>query len=185
MSALPTVFISYAHEGIDRRTLKAFENLLRQASSGELDILVDDRMEIGDEISKYISRLKTCDAAIILLTPEYRARIEGRKGGVYDEYQIIRHRMDLGEGSGRPSAKPDRHDHFLTFPILFAGNKDLSSPRDLADRLHADMVYFRANETDRGEVVVSQQVRRQYEKTFGVDLKQSRRCVRYEIEGLS
>lgn len=94
MSALPTVFISYAHEGADRGTLKAFENLLHQASNGELEVLVDDRLEIGDQISKHIARLATCDAAVVLLTPEYLARIEGRKGGVYEEYRLIKHRLD-------------------------------------------------------------------------------------------
>jgi energy-coupling factor transporter ATP-binding protein EcfA2 len=166
MSALPTIFISYAHEGTDRGTLKAFEALLARASGGEIEILVDNRLEIGDQISKHIGRLKSCDAAIILLSPEYKSRVEARKGGVYEEYKLIKNRLDINEEGVRHATDADKRDHFLTFPILFAATKESSCPRDLADHLFEDMVYFRAHETDDGEFVVSQQIRRQYEKVF-------------------
>src|SRR5882672_8333857 len=82
-------FISYCHEGIDRGALDYVIYVLRDALGRHAELLFDIDMKFGGDIAKFMAMLDTVDVVIIVLTPNYRARVAERRGGVYKEYSRL------------------------------------------------------------------------------------------------
>lgn len=125
-----TVFISYAHQdtGLDR--IAAFVQYLHDCLPSKIEILLDRKyLGIGKNIPNYMEKLKISPVAIVLLTPEYKRRVEGGTGGVFFEYKIIRDRL-LNDND------------FLLLPILFEGTASTSIPDILQDEIYEDFLKF-------------------------------------------
>jgi guanylate kinase len=163
----PVVFVSYAHVDADRATIRAFREQLDKACQRKVDVLVDDRLIIGDDVSEHIKILRSCDAAIILLSPGYLDRIQKRKGGVYDEYRLIIERMQQEEDRAKAASIP-LTDHalpastFLMLPLLYSGTREASCPDEIRQKLHYDIVNFRARFSDGNELILTPQTQLRY-----------------------
>src|ERR1700720_1216392 len=95
--AKPACFISYTHEGVDRESMSAFETTLKRMAGPNIDFIIDNRLTIGDRISEHERQIDEVNAVIVILTPQYLAKIRSRSNGVYREYKQILTRMARAE----------------------------------------------------------------------------------------
>lgn len=171
MSTQPSIFVSYAHKKMDQVALEAFEMCLQEASKDRIDIVIDRTLSVGAELSKFISQLNTCDAVIILFTPQYYNQIKIREGIAYEEYKIIKARFE-NQAENPSSISNIYSDSSFILPILFSGELESSIPLEMRDIVFADMVSFYGNTSPDGKVHITRQVQQKFEDVFNriVDL---------------
>ncbi|GAB6163489.1 hypothetical protein JCM12298_26490 [Desulfothermus naphthae] len=135
MDTRHAVFISYAHHDTTITRVAGFTKFLTDHLPNKIRLFLDRKfLKIGRNIPNYMQYLESCPVVIILLTPEYKRRVENTIGGVFKEFQIIRKRI-LNE-----------EDDFLCLPLLFEGNEETSIPEPLKDFIYKDLRKFTPQE---------------------------------------
>lgn len=162
----PTCFVSYCRDGADHDSIQYLIQQLQQASGRQIEFLFDGDLNAGSKIGSFMELLKVTDGVIILLTPEYKNRVEERKGGVYKEFTEIIKRYEEEElKANRAAASETRPTSifetiappFCLMPLIFAGSFDKACPKDIAENLCVDFSTYRAHRRDDGQLYVTQQ----------------------------
>lgn len=134
-----SVFISYAHQDSNTNRVSAFYQFLHDCLPKKVEILLDKKkLGIGTNIANFVQRLESCPVAVVLLTPDYKRRVEQARNGVFDEYQTIRRRY------------LDENDEFLILTVLFEGTPATSIPALLNREIYLDLTFFHPRENDNG-----------------------------------
>lgn len=171
----PTCFISYCREGVDRDSLDHLVLALRQASAQRVDFLIDEDLTTGAPLVPFMERLRTVDGVVIILTPEYKLRVEDRKGGVYKEFsEIIRRYQELETEANRKASEttsgldsrkyPTVRSPFCLKPLIFSGTYERSCPRDISQNVCTAFTSYRAFRDERGKLHVTSQTENQYKR---------------------
>ena len=151
-------FVSYCHEDIDRESFGYFINTLQKDCGESIEIPVDlNDIRYGRSIDDFIDEVETASAIIVILTPKYKERVTGRKGGVYKEYAriLVRYQQELKKGNVSRS--------FVLIPVLFSGEENTSVPSEIERLRFADLRGFRAYRNSRTKkLVVSSSVKTRY-----------------------
>lgn len=81
------IFISYVHEDQEHND---WVYRLANDLKGEFDVIIDTDLRVGAEISRFMeTSVRDSDKVILILTPEYKDRADGRKNGVGMETSMI------------------------------------------------------------------------------------------------
>lgn len=119
------VFISYSWESDEH---KAWVKKLANDLSGEFTVRIDRELPFGVELTKFMEEaVATSDKVLIIATPEYKRKADGRIRGVGYETSLITD--DLVTDQNR----------IKFIPIIRKGTKETSYPRFLGSRNGADM----------------------------------------------
>ena len=123
----PTVFISYSWDSDEHREWVAgFADYLRKAGA---DVLFDGNLKLGQRLPKFMEQsIAKADYVVIICTENYKAKADGRIGGVGYENNIIS--GDLYATSGLNEEK--------YIPVLRSGNWATSLPDYMAGKLGVD-----------------------------------------------
>lgn len=144
-----SLFVSYCHNDhhVDPSRTKVLLDSIARASGHTIRIVhdsADPQAEIGGSLPEYMQIIESCDAVVILLTPEYRRRIVSRDGsGVYREYQKILDRLWASEHA-RTYGK-----EFIIFPILFSGTFDESCPNEIKHLIGKDISWLHVSDNNK------------------------------------
>ena len=127
-------FLSYAYENADRISVQAFKYILAR-DHGDDGIIFDDQVLVGESITQFIKQIESSDAAIILMTPEYKNRVRNRTGVVKEEYDRILERYDASCEKREKGLKPfEIKGYFQIIPILWSGDHETSVPSEISER---------------------------------------------------
>lgn len=123
----PTVFVSYSWDSEEHRAWVAgFVDYLRRAGA---DVLFDEDLKLGQRLPKFMEQsIAKADYVVIICTENYKAKADGRIGGVGYENNIIS--GDLYATSGLNEEK--------YIPVLRSGNWATSLPDYMAGKLGVD-----------------------------------------------
>jgi energy-coupling factor transporter ATP-binding protein EcfA2 len=114
----------------------------------------------------------TCDAAVILLSPAYKKRVDAREKGVYEEYQRIMDRLNELEQLRRKSGKTRqdilliRQSSFSVFPYIFQGSGESSCPTGLSNHKYESLSNWNVFRSQQGDYYVSDSIKKQYRNEF-------------------
>jgi len=122
----PRAFISYAWESeAHKRWVREFAARLREDG---VDIALDQwELAPGDQLPKFMERaIRDNDYVIIICTPEYSTRSDGRQGGVGYEGDIMTAEVLSSQ------------DHRKFIPLIRAGSRDAATPTWLKGKYSID-----------------------------------------------
>src|ERR1700732_3888552 len=161
----PSCFISYCHQDMDTQTLEKFEELLTEVSEDYIEFIRDVRHPVGGNWDEFMEIVNSADAAILLLTPEYKKRVTARAGGVYEEFRRIFTRFsNLKEArklSGEDRDPPLRS--FALIPIIFSGDASSSLPNEIARENYKDFAHFHVDRDQRSKrIIIADSVKSQF-----------------------
>jgi len=135
----PTCYISYSHEDVDRVSLDALVDWLKQESENKIDIKYDIHMMPGQSIANFIRFLENADVVLMIFTPSYKEKVDDRvDGGVYKEFKVIYTRYSRLQEENNQTTK------FEIIPLIFSGSKEKSLVKEFEDLLFLDFTRFRA-----------------------------------------
>ncbi len=127
MSAVhPTAFISYAWDADTTPWVKQFATLLR---TDGIDCKLDQwELAHGDQLAEFMDRsVRESDYVLIVCTPKYKIRSDGRIGGVGYEGDIM------------TAEVMNKKNHRKFIPILKAGRWEDSAATWLSGKLYVDL----------------------------------------------
>jgi energy-coupling factor transporter ATP-binding protein EcfA2 len=164
----PTCFISYCRDNGDSESIKHLVDSLRQTSRNKIEFLFDEDQLPGSDLYDFMTRIKDVDGVIILLSPEYKARVENRQGGVYREYKeiILRRDEQEEEANSQPPQEgktTKNRSPFYIAPIIFSGTYETACPGDLKRPLCVDFTQYRAHRS-HNKLHVTSQIQNQFAK---------------------
>lgn len=137
MKTNKSVFISYAWDK-KTRVSKYANEINTYLENHHIEVYYDKKKNgtIGSDINEFISKINTVDHVIVLLTDDYIAKIDDDNSRVYEEWQLIKERMQTSD---------------VILPILY-GIDASKKPYELNDIVH---YYISDAYLDRiGEVIV-------------------------------
>ncbi len=85
----PSCFISYCHQDTNKESIYFLVNEIKSLAKSQINFYWDREQLTGTKLTTFMDNLYTCDAIVLLLTPEYKRKVDSREGGVYDEFQRI------------------------------------------------------------------------------------------------
>ncbi len=147
----PTCFLSYCREEADNDSIAHLVQHLKETSRHQINFLFDEDLEAGTDLTTFMDRLDTTDGVIILLTPEYKKRVNERKGGVYKEFSAIlkRYHEKINKANRIASEPSDRYNlikgPFCLIPLIFSGSYASSCPEELSEKKCIDFSTYRAH----------------------------------------
>jgi hypothetical protein len=126
-------FISYAREGSDHQ--KWVEDLAERLRSDGIDVVLDVwEMHPGDQLPAFMERsVRDCEFVVIVCTPAYKLRSDGRAGGVGYESTVITGELLAG-------ASPRKF-----IPLLRSGIWKEAGPSPLLGSYYIDVLNDPAN----------------------------------------
>ncbi|HHT9106685.1 MAG TPA: ATP-binding protein [Candidatus Wujingus californicus] len=166
----PTCFVSYCREGADNNSIQHLIQQLRQASERQIEFFLDADLDAGSKLGSFMDLLRITDGVIILLTPEYKTRVEERKGGVYREFsEIVRRYQELEDEANRSATTVTTvfkqiNPPFCLMPLIFAGSFERSCPKEISENLCLDFSTYRAHRRDSGQLYITQQTTTRFNK---------------------
>ncbi len=164
----PSCFISYCREGADYDSVRYLVQQLNDAAGGEIEFLFDEDLTPGSDLPKFMELVRSVNGIIVLLTPQYKRRVEDREGGVYKEFSQImaRYESELGSANSKVS-NTEEYDHliespFCFVPIVFSSSFDKSCPKEITDKLSVNFSEYRAHKRKNGNLYITGETRRKY-----------------------
>lgn len=123
----PTVFISYSWDSKEHRAwVSDLANYLRMAGA---NVLFDGDLRLGQRLPKFMEQsIAKADYVMVICTEKYKAKADGRIGGVGYENNIIS--GDLYISSGLNEEK--------YIPVLRSGSWETSLPNYMAGKFGVD-----------------------------------------------
>lgn len=120
------VFISYSWDS-EEHTEKA-ARLVRFLRKSGVEVIWDQDVRLGKRLPSFMEEsLRECDQVLFICTPRYKAKADGRDGGVGYETNVIT--ADVYRN----------HNDMKYIPVLFDGNWDDSMPLWAGGKLGADL----------------------------------------------
>jgi energy-coupling factor transporter ATP-binding protein EcfA2 len=175
MSRKPTCFISYCREGMDQDSMKYLVQQLQDASHGEIRFLFDEQMTPGADVYKFMELVTVADGILIMLTPQYRERVEARAGGVYTEFSAImaRYQMETQRVNRGVFEKRTSETDFLIrppfclIPILFSSTFERACPKEIDGKLALDFSDYRALRRKNQNLFITGETSKKYRAKIG------------------
>lgn len=170
MENKPTCFISYCREGVDADSVHYLVQQLRDASGGQIEFLFDEFLEPGSDLPEFMNAVKTANGIIILLTPQYKRKVEERDGGVYTEFSAIMERYQNEVAAANRKVVKNKSSQrvisspFCLVPIVFSSIFSASCPKEISGKLSADFSDYRAHRRKNGNLYVTGEVNRKYRR---------------------
>lgn len=161
---MPTrCFVSYCHDDVDRSTLDYLRYLLKEQSDEKYELLIDEDLEYGADLTAFMELLDDVDAVLLLLSPAYKRKVAERKGGVFNEYSKIYHRY-CEQQEERKSGKKlgEIEGYFELIPVVMAGELATAVPKDLRHIKFLRLSGLRVSRNEQGEFIITEHIR----KTF-------------------
>jgi hypothetical protein len=152
----PRVFISYSW---DSSTHKAWtKELAARLRSDGIDVTLDHWTTVpGDRLTEFMERaIRENSYVLIVCTPNYKAKTDGRKGGVGYEGDIM---------TAEVFAKGN-HRKFI--PVLRDGDKDSAIPTWLSGKYHIDLRNNPYSEDSYKDLLATLQNRREQAPPIGL-----------------
>jgi len=136
-SKAPRVFISYSYDSdAHKEWVKEFATRLR---SKGVDVTLDKwHAVLGDQLPEFMERaIRDNDFVLIICTPKYKERSDGRVGGVGYEGDIITGELAQSKSFADPADRTRVNRKFI--PVLRSGSRQNSSPSWLAGKYGVDL----------------------------------------------
>jgi len=161
---MPTrCFVSYCHDDVDRVTLDYVRFLLKEHSEERYELLIDEDLHYGADLTAFMDLLNEVDAVILILSPAYKRKIEERKGGVYSEYSKIYRRYSELQEERKAGKKPGEILGFFDLiPIVMAGDINSAVPTEIAHLKFLPLSGLRVSRDDRNEFLITDHIRKTY-----------------------
>lgn len=123
----PKVFISYSWDDDDHK--QWVQHLARELRGNGIDVKLDCwEVRLGDSLPRFMEEsVRANDFVVIILTPNYRAKSDGRKGGVGYEGDIMTGELFSGK------------DPRKFIPVLRKGDWQSATPSWLIGKRGADL----------------------------------------------
>lgn len=153
-------FISYSYDGIDRDKLDYLIHVLKDRLGHNTQILYDQDLEIGDNISRFMKFLDTVDVVIVILTPSYKRKVNDCQGGVYNEFCRIWGRYSGSTFEGSEPLLGEDSPRFKLIPILFSGSLYDSTPQEISDLLFLDLTDLKVTRKSNGQFQIPHHMQR-------------------------
>jgi len=133
MSKKQKCFISYNRSDCDLETIESMIDYLGKCSKYSIDFLIDEKLKTGKDLNRFMNLIKTVDAIIVLLTPEYKKKADERiNSGVYTEYKMILDRLEEDQKHKQDASKYfDSLSTFCFIPIIFSREHANSCPENI------------------------------------------------------
>lgn len=132
-----TVFVSYCHkdfEGDELHRLEYIIEILERKCNSQYRIIWDKtHLTTGDDIDDFmVKTAENCDAAILLLSPTYKKKVENREvEGVFKEFNVLYSRyLTLKERNNKLK---------LLYPIIISGSVMSAVPNEIKKIKHEDL----------------------------------------------
>ena len=164
----PSCFISYCRDGADSDSVKHLVQQLNDASEGKIDFLFYEDLTPGSDLPKFMELVKTVNGVIILLTPQYKTRVEERKAGVYKEFSEIMLRYNVEVKNANKKVTNNKEQSYLfkspfcLVPIIFSSTFEKSYPQEISGILGIDFSEYRAHKRKNGNLYVTGDIKRKY-----------------------
>ncbi len=176
----PICFISYCRDGADIDSITHLVQQLKDISRHKVDFLFDEDLNAGSKLGSFMELLRIVDGVIILLSPEYNAKVKDRVGGVYKEYsEIIRRYQELELAANLEVATSSDAivqaiaPPFPLIPLIFSGQFDKSCPDDIRQNLCKDFTSYKAHRRENdGTLYITHQVASKYNKPLSKIISQ-------------
>jgi hypothetical protein len=138
-------FVSYCHDDVQPDFVNYLSSWLRHEADGKYELLVDTQLQIGSRIDRFMAEVGNVDAVILLLSPAYKDRIDGKQGKVYEEFVQILARYNKIEAQRLAGLSAhDLPDYFEILPVIVAGGEARSVPSQIAHFLSINLVGLHA-----------------------------------------
>lgn len=145
-------FVSYCSEDTKAKEVEliiGYLEKLAKKKSYAVDFLFDKNLSVGNDLNKFMDRIKTVDSVIVICSPAYKKRSENTNGtynttGVYKETLLIKQRLDELDRLSKDLRNPDRDNlemfnnrYFEVFPLVLKmkGRKSSNSVPDFLTHL--------------------------------------------------
>ncbi|RYZ91086.1 MAG: TIR domain-containing protein [Proteobacteria bacterium] len=125
---VPKAFISYSWDDPEHEAW--ILNLAERLSAKGIDVVLDKySLRAGDSVPHFMENaISDADKIIVIFTPNYKVKADGRKGGVGYEYSIMNAQLYRAQTFNRK-----------IIPVLRAGSMEDSIPEFMHQYLHIDM----------------------------------------------
>jgi energy-coupling factor transporter ATP-binding protein EcfA2 len=126
----------------------------------------DRNIKYGENFKNFTELINMVNAVIVFMSPEFKKKIEERKGGIYDEFTLMwarysdQQQEDELIGHGRKYLS--KSSRFEIIPILFSGNIYSSIPDELINLKALDLTHLRVIRARNGEFKLSRTDIRNY-----------------------
>ncbi len=99
----PQCYVSYCEKDATVEKVNSIVSHIQKLSEDNgspIEFLFDKSLNVGDNINKFMDKLKTVDSVIVICTPEYKLRAESteehiKTTGVFKEVEIMVERLSL------------------------------------------------------------------------------------------
>lgn len=168
MNNKPTCFVSYCREGMDADSVYYLVQQLRDASGGQIEFLFDEYLKPGSDLPEFMDAVKSANGIIILLTPQYKRKVEERAGGVYTEYSAIMERYQNEVNTANRKVVKNKSSQrvisspFCLVPVIFSATFSNSCPKEISGKICMDFSDYRAHRRKNGNLYVTGEVNRKY-----------------------
>lgn len=168
----PSCFISYCHEDTNKMAISFLVQELKELAGTDITFYWDRDLLTGSRLKAFMDQLYTSDAIILLLSPAYKNKVDARKGGVYEEYQRIMHRLDELESLRRKTNKTItdirnlRKGTFSLLPYIFVGTGETACPDAFSDHKYESLTQWHVYKDPGGKSYVADAVKKQYRPEF-------------------
>jgi energy-coupling factor transporter ATP-binding protein EcfA2 len=172
IKAKPSCFISYCHEDTNKQAIQFLVDELKLLAGSDLVFYWDRDLLTGSRLKSFMDQLYTSDAILLLLSPAYKQKVDSRKGGVYEEYQRIMHRLEELASLRRKTNKSmaDNRDLrqkiFSLFPYIFVGTGETSCPDAFSDHKYETLTHWHVYKDASGNFYIADGVKKQYRAEF-------------------
>ena len=152
----PTCFISYCREGIDLDSVRSLVQQLHDASGEDIEFLFDEYLKPGADLPSFMELVEHASGVIVLLTPQYKRKVEERLGGVYKEFSVIMGRYEKELESANRKVEESTEEKlyrgeeklyretiaspFCLIPLIFSANFQASCPNEISGKLSKDLL---------------------------------------------
>lgn len=175
-------FVSYCHDDVDRVTLDYVRFLLKEHSEEKYELLFDEDLHYGADLSDFMDLLNEVDAVILVLSPAYKRKVEERKGGVYNEYSKIFQRYSELQDQRKTGKKPNEiTGYFDLIPVVMAGDINSAVPKEIAHLKFLPLSGLRVSRDDHENFIITEHIR----KTFVPEIRRLADRLRFVVSILS
>jgi energy-coupling factor transporter ATP-binding protein EcfA2 len=136
-----TLFVSYSHDAIDRDKLDYLLERIQKKGRSTVRVLIDlKEVRLGGSFTDYMALIDSynVDAAMVVLTPSYKAKVDRNEGNVPPEFRAIysRYQNDREAYAQTDKSDLDLYEHgrqFGLLPVVLNGRPDDVVPRAIVE----------------------------------------------------
>lgn len=133
-------FLMYVHDGIRQDLFDYLIDCIEDGIAKRIDLHIDRRLRCGENFKDFAKLINSVDSVIIIMTKQFKEKIQNREGGIYEEFLHVYSRLNEIEDNNYPITVVK--EKFSIVPILFSGTKETSIPDEIKDLKYFDISHF-------------------------------------------